>query len=143
MKPSTACLEFVKSFEGFREHAYYDTGHVLTIGYGTTEHVQLGDTVTEKEACELLANDLQEAADAVNDLVDVELSQSQFDALCSFVYNVGRSAFAGSTLLKLVNQSQFDAAAPQFDRWNHDNGVVIAGLTRRRAAERAMFEGVA
>lgn len=141
MKPSQACIDFIKSFEGFSEHAYRDGGGVLTIGYGTTENVQLGDTVTEEEACELLRQDVQEAADAVDDFVDVELNQQQYDALCSFIYNVGREAFKNSTLLKLLNQGRSETVVgPQFDRWNKDNGKVIAGLSRRRAAERAMFE---
>lgn len=141
MKPSQACIDFVKSFEGFREHAYQDTGGVWTIGYGTTEYVQPGDTVTELEAWVMLANDLQEAADAVDDLVDVELTQNQYDALCSFVYNCGRQAFASSTLLKMINAGRsIKDCAPQFDRWIKDNGKVVAGLVARRKAEREMFE---
>lgn len=111
------------------------------MGYGTTEYVTAGDEVTEEEACKLLANDLQEAADAVDDLVDVELTQNQYDALCSFVYNVGREAFRNSTLLKMINQGRAAKdCAPQFDRWIKDNGKVISGLVRRRQAEREMFE---
>lgn len=141
MKPSKACIEFVKSFEGFKEHAYACPAGVWTIGYGTTEHVQPGDTVTESEAEELLYNELLQCADAVNDLVEVDLNQHQFDALCSFIYNLGRSAFAGSTLLKLINAGKFDAAAAQFPRWNKAGGIVLSGLARRREAERRMFCG--
>lgn len=141
MKPSNKCLDFVKSFEGFRANAYQDTGGVWTVGYGTTEYVEPGDTVTEEEAVELLRNDLQEAADAVDDLVDVELTQNQYDALCSFVYNVGREAFRNSTLLKMINQGRHvKDCGPQFDRWIKDNGKVISGLVARRKAEREMFE---
>ena len=141
MKPSQACLDFVKQYEGFRANAYKDTGGVWTIGYGTTEYVEPGDTVTKDQACDLLANDLQEAADAVDDLVEVELTQHQYDALCSFVYNCGRSAFANSTLLKMINAGRpIKDCAPQFDRWIKDNGKVIAGLVARRKAEREMFE---
>lgn len=141
MKPSDACIDFIKSFEGFSATAYKCPAGVWTIGYGTTEYVDPGDTVTEEEACDLLRKDVQEAADAIDDLVDVELTQSQYDALCSFIYNVGRSAFENSTLLKMLNRGQPAAAiGPQFDRWVKANGKVLPGLTRRRAAEREMFE---
>lgn len=141
MKPSDACIDFIKSFEGFSATPYRCSAGVLTIGYGTTEFVELGDTVTEEEACELLKNDVQEAADAVDDLVDVELTQSQYDALCSFIYNVGRSAFENSTMLKMLNQGKSKKEiGPQFLRWNKSKGTVLSGLTRRREDEKRMFE---
>ena len=84
---------------------------------------------------------MQEAADAVDDLVDVELTQQQYDALCSFIYNVGREAFRNSTLLKMLNQGKaIKDIAPQFDRWIRAGGNVLPGLVKRRAAEREMFE---
>lgn len=140
MKPSKACVDFVKSFEGFKAAAYLCPAGVWTIGYGTTENVEPGDTVTEAQAESLLYNDLLEAADAVNDLVDVELNQHQYDALCSFVYNVGREAFRNSTLLRLLNAGNYDGAAAQFARWNKADGRVLAGLSRRRESEREMFQ---
>jgi len=69
------------------------------------------------------------------------LQQNEFDALVDFVFNLGRGAFAGSTLLKNLNAGQFDAAATQFDLWDHAGGQVVAGLLRRRQAEQAMFQG--
>lgn len=140
MKPSQVCVDFVKGFEGFKANAYKCPAGVWTIGYGTTENVDAGDVVTESEAEQLLVNDLLEAADAVNDLVDVDLDQSQYDALCSFVYNVGREAFRNSTLLKLLNAGNYEGASGQFQRWNKANGQVLAGLSKRRDAERKMFE---
>lgn len=141
MKPSQACIDFIKSFEGFKPHAYLCPAGVWTIGYGTTEYVTPGDTVTEEEACDLLRQDVHEAADAVDDLVDVELTQSQYDALCSFIYNVGRSAFENSTLLKMLNQGKSaKEIGPQFLRWNKAGGQVLTGLTRRREDEKRMFE---
>ena len=141
MKPSEACVEFIKGFEGFRAQAYKCPAGVWTIGYGTTEYVNPGDTVTEEEACDLLRNDIQEAADAVDDLVDVELTQCQFDALVSFVYNLGRTALQNSTLLKMINQGKSATeVGPQFDRWIKAGGQVQPGLVRRRADERKMFE---
>lgn len=139
MKPSQACVDFVKSFEGFKANAYLCPAGVWTIGYGTTENVRPGDTVNEFEAEALLYGDLLEAADAIDDLVDVELTQHQYDALCSFIYNVGREAFRNSTLLKLLNAGNYTAAAAQFQRWNKASGKVLAGLSRRRESEREMF----
>ncbi len=143
MKPSQACVDFVKSFEGFKANAYLCPAGVWTIGYGTTEHVQPGDTVTEKEAEGLVYCDLLQASDAVNDLVDVPITQAQHDALTSFVYNLGREAFKNSTLLRLLNSGDYDGAAKQFPRWNKAAGVVLAGLSRRREAEQKMFKGEA
>ena len=140
MKPSQACIDFIKSFEGFRAKAYMDLAGIPTVGYGHTEYVDLGDEVTEEEACELLRQDVQEAADAIDDLVDVELTQNQFDALTSWIYNCGREAFRNSTLLKLLNSGHSnEAVAAQLLRWNKANGVVVAGLARRREAEKRMF----
>jgi len=140
MKPSQACVDLVKEFEGFRPTAYLCPAGVWTIGYGTTENVDPGDEVTEQEAEEMLMDDLLEASKAIDDLVDVELTQQQYDALTSFVYNVGRDAFRNSTMLRLLNAGDYDGAAKQFPRWNKGGGRVLAGLTRRRRAERQVFE---
>ena len=140
MKPSQDCIDIVKEFEGFRENAYLCPAGVWTIGYGTTKGVTSGDTVTEQEAEELLMEDLTEASKAVEELVDIPLTQAQYDALVSFVYNVGREAFRQSTLLRLLNSNNTEAAALQFSRWNKANGKVLPGLTRRRLAERQLFE---
>ncbi len=139
MKPSKACIDLVKSFEGFRATAYRCAAGVVTIGFGTTENVEIGDEVTEEEAEVMLMEDLLSASMAIDELVDVELTQAQYDALTSFVYNCGREAFRGSTMLKLLNEGKFDAAAAQFQRWNKGGGRVLAGLTRRREAERELF----
>ena len=140
MNPSQYCIDLVKDFEGFRKDAYLCPAGVPTIGYGTTENVKLGDTVTEEEAEDLLLEDLKESAQAVEELVDIPLTQAQYDALVSFVYNVGREAFRQSTLLRLLNSNNTEAAALQFSRWNKSNGKVLPGLTRRRLAERQLFE---
>jgi lysozyme len=92
------------------------------------------------QAAGWLRADAQEAVDAVNRLVTVPLNQSQFDALVDFVFNLGAGAFSTSTLLRLLNGGDYAGAAGQFGRWNKDNGKVVAGLTRRRAAEAKLFE---
>jgi lysozyme len=142
MKPSQACVDLVKEFEGFRPTAYICPAGVLTIGYGTTEDVSIGDEVTREEAEEMLMEDLLSASKAIDDLVDVELTQHQYDALVSFVYNVGREAFKNSTLLRLLNAGNYDGAAKQLPRWNKGGGRVLAGLTRRREAEQELFTEV-
>lgn len=140
MKPSAECIDLVKGFEGFKAEAYKCPAGVWTVGYGTTENVYPGDVVNEQEAEELLFEDLVDAAKAVDELVDVELTQNQYDALTSFVYNVGREAFRQSTMLKLINAGNMKAAALQFPRWTKANGKVLAGLVNRRAKEKELFE---
>ena len=140
MNPSQACVDLVKSFEGFSATAYTCAGGKVTIGYGSTDGGLLTGTVTEEEAEDMLLRDLEKAADAIDDYVDVPLTQGQFDALCSFIYNVGRQAFRGSTLRRLLNDGQHTAAGNQLPRWNKAAGKVLPGLVRRREAERRMFE---
>lgn len=140
MTPSASALSLVKSFEGFSSTAYKCPAGIWTIGYGTTKNVKEGDTVDAEEAEALLSIDLMEAADAICDYVDVPLSQNQFDALCSFVYNCGRNAFKTSTLLRLLNAGNYVGAAQQFGRWTKGGGKELPGLVRRRKAERELFE---
>lgn len=136
-------VEFLKEREGFRDKAYKDTGGVWTIGYGTTKvdgrPVDAGLTCTKQQATEWLKADLSWAQTAVNKLVRVPLKQNQFDALVSFVYNIGEYAFSRSTLLRLLNAKQYDRVAMEFDRWIYDNGKVVHGLQVRRNFERALF----
>ena len=139
MKASEKGLALIRSFEGLRLLAYKDFGGVVTIGYGTTAGVKMGDTVTKAEAEELLRLDVQRFVDHIAALVTVPLNQNQQDALISFVYNVGPHSFAKSTMLKLINQGLIEDAANQFLRWNRAGGQVLAGLTRRRIAERELF----
>lgn len=140
MKPSQACVDLVKSFEGFRATAYKCPAGVWTIGYGTTENVQPGDTITEAEAEQMLSDDLLSASTAVDELVEVDLTQNEYDALVSFIYNVGREAFRNSTLLRMINSGDKETCGPQFLRWNKAGGNAFAGLSRRRESEREMFE---
>jgi lysozyme len=95
--------------------------------------------ITVDEADAFLEADLKTFEDAVNELVSVKLNQNQFDALVSFVYNVGIGNFKKSTLLKMINQSNFTEAAEQFLRWNKAGGKVLKGLENRRKSERELF----
>ena len=111
-----------------------------TIGYGHTgPDVKPGLAITRQQADKLLVNDLARFERGVNALVTVRLNQNQFDALVSFSYNLGLSSLQGSTLLRLLNAGNFQAAADQFPRWNRAGGKEVAGLTRRRAEERKLF----
>ena len=139
MKPSERGLALIRQFEGLRLPAYRCAAGVLTIGWGTTKGVKMGQTITRDEADRLLLEDAQRFADHVKALVKVPLNQNQTDALVSFVYNVGPAAFGKSTMLKLINQGLLEDAANQFVRWNRAGDQVLAGLTRRRMAERDLF----
>lgn len=141
MKPSQACIDLVKASEGLRLQAYRDSGGKPTIGYGHTAGVKMGQTITEAEAEQLLVDDLDDAADGVRRLVTVSLKQGQFDALCDFVFNLGAGRLMGSTLLRVLNRGDYGAAAVQFKFWVMGGGEVLPGLVKRRAAERALFEG--
>jgi lysozyme len=143
MQISYVGKELLKEFEGFEEKAYLDTGNVWTIGYGTIringKPVEAGQTCTKEQASVWLEEDLAWAQTAVNRLVKVKLTQNMFDALVSFVYNIGESAFSKSTLLRLLNAEQYVMAANQFDRWVFDNGKKIQGLVNRRTREKQLF----
>lgn len=137
-------LDLIKISEGLETEAYPDpgnrvTGEPWTIGYGHTRGVRRGDTCTEAQATDWLREDLQAAEGAVRRLVDVPLTQGQFDALVSFVFNIGPAAFGNSTLLRLLNAADAAGAAGQFKRWNRGADGVLPGLVTRRAAERDLF----
>lgn len=144
MKISESGVALLKRFEGLELEAYQDIAGVWTIGYGHTgSDVQPGQRITEREAEALLRRDLRPREDAVDRFVNVPLNQNEFDALVSFVYNVGAQAFRGSTALKRLNRGARMAAADALTWWNKATvgGVLreILGLTRRRAAEKALF----
>ena len=144
MKTSQVGLQLIKDFEGFRNYAYDDGVGVWTIGYGTTIYpdgrkVKRGDRCSLDEAEKFLRFDLKNFEDAVSNAVRVTLTQNQFDALVSFTYNVGAGALRSSTLLKKLNRGDMKGAAFEFEKWNKAGGKVMAGLTRRRLAERALF----
>jgi len=142
METSQAGIEAIKDYEGVRLIAYDDGVGVWTIGVGHTSGVERGDVITMDQVDEFLRADLEDAEQAVNDRVIVPLTQCQFDALVSFVFNVGSGAFMASTLLKKLNAGDYDGAADEFLRWNKAGGRVLAGLTKRRISEREMFLGL-
>lgn len=140
MTSSSACHNLIKSFEGFRSIAYQDVVGVWTVGYGCTDGVEAGFTTTEEAASEWLEAECGRISNALSAAIHVPLNQMQFDACVCFSYNLGVGAFKGSTLLKRIN-AQDPHAADEFMRWNKAGNPpkVLAGLTRRRQAEKDLF----
>lgn len=140
MNISQKGIDLIKKFEGCRLTAYRCPANILTIGYGHTgSDVVTGQKITQEQAEKLLKSDLLVHCNNVSRMVKVPLTQNQFDALVSFEFNVGYGNFASSTMLKLLNQKKYREAAAQFDRWVYANRKVLAGLVKRRAAEKALF----
>lgn len=133
-------IDHIKHWEQLRLEAYLPTPNdVWTIGWGHTGTAQKGMKITEEEAERLLRADLEWVEVSINKNVEVPLTQLQYDALASFIFNVGAYAFSRSTLLELLNASDYVGAADQLLRWNKQKGKVLKGLTRRREDEREMF----
>ncbi len=141
MKISQAGLGLIKRFEGCELEAYQDAVGIWTIGYGHTgPDVHEGLKITQAQADAILAKDVERFASGVAANVRVALTQSEFDALVSFAFNVGLTAFRTSTLLKLLNDnSDRSVVATQFLRWNKAGDKVLEGLTKRRNAEKELF----
>ena len=137
-------LSILQYFESCRLDAYWDVdGKVWTIGWGDTgPDVVKGLRVTQAEADERLQRRLaREFVPGVLNALTRPASQAQLDAMVDLAYNIGVSAFQGSTLVRLFNAGDQVGAAEQFPRWNKSNGKVLLGLRRRRAADRARFLG--
>jgi lysozyme len=142
--PTNRLLEFIKDNEGFRSRVYDDDAGNQTIGYGhmLTEGENMAH-ITTQHAEELLREDLKDAIDAVDRYVLVPLNNNQRDALISFVFNIGATKFKGSTLVKRLNDYNYEAAADELLRWDKKivEGEVVAvkGRTLRRKRERELF----
>jgi GH24 family phage-related lysozyme (muramidase) len=132
-------LDLIKHFEGCELTAYVCPSGVYTIGYGHTGDVTPGQTISQQEADRLLREDVRKFEKAVDNYTRVPLKQSQFDALVSFTFNCGTSAFRDSTLLRLLNTNDYEGAASQFSRWVNGSNGPLPGLIRRREAEEKLF----
>jgi|TARA_Y100000289_G_scaffold64752_1_gene77147 lysozyme len=141
MKTAQKGLELIKHFEGCELTAYKCPAGVWTIGYGHIKGVSEGMTITQEQAEQMLLDELVEYENYINELVSVDLSQNQFDALVSWVYNLGPSNLRSSTLLKVLNSGDYNGVPAQIMRWNKAGGKVLEGLTRRREAEARLFSG--
>ena len=136
-------LGFIRESEGFIGTIYRDAGGRATIGYGhlltTNEAERFSNGITREQGGELLRQDVGIAVGAINRLVNVRLNQNQFDALSSFVFNVGTGNFSRSTLLRELNRGNYDAVPAQLLRWVNVNGVQNRGLRMRRMREINLF----
>jgi lysozyme len=132
-------INLIKKFEGLRLRAYYCPAGKLTIGYGHTAGVKEKDKITELQAEGFLKQDLVKFQRAVNSLVKVPINQNQFDSLVSFAFNLGAGALQKSSLLRLLNSSDYGGASLHFSRWIKVNGKDSQGLITRRKAEEALF----
>jgi len=133
MSPRGVAL--LRKFEGFRSKAYQDIVGVWTIGYGFTDRVRPGDTITDVDAGIRLQRELRAYEAAVWNSTGGNVNQNQFDAMVSLAWNIGIDGFKRSTVLRAHNRGDHEAAARAFALWNKAGGKVIPGLTRRRAAE--------
>lgn len=143
MKISSAGVKLIANYEGLRLKAYWDAhGKLWTIGYGHTATAKEGMKITKEQALNLLARDLERFEKCVEDVINVALTQEQFDALVSFAFNRGCNGFRKSSVVELVNSRRFSEAA---DVWKTTavtaGGKRLAGLVKRRKAESEMFAG--
>ncbi len=139
MKCSQAGIELIKRHEGCRLRAYQDSVGVWTIGVGHTLGVYESQTISQEEADRLLAADLVSAEKCINNSIPFGLTQNQFDALCSFVFNLGCGALRNSTLLRKITEGDDIGASEEFGKWTHAGGKILNGLVARRAAEKELF----
>lgn len=141
METSQEGIELIAKHEGFRSEAYLDVAGIPTIGYGHTNDnvypVWMGmPSISEEKGKEILQHDLKEAENAVKRYTKVDLLQSQFDALVSFVFNIGAGNYSSSTLLKRINENPFHKEIrEQWYRWNRAGGSFWQGLLNRRVDE--------
>jgi lysozyme len=142
MKTSEEGKALIKKFEGCELEAYQCSANVWTIGYGHTAGVNEGDVCTQEDADRMLAEDLEEFEGYVREAVSVPLEQNEFDALIAWTYNLGPGSLQSSTMLKRINESNFDEVPNEMRRWNKSGGQVLDGLVRRREAEALLFQGM-
>jgi len=133
---SAAAFGALVLHEGYSPVAYTPVaGDVPTIGFGTTEGVKLGDTITPPQAVIRALQDVSKFEGAIKQCVTVALHQREYDAYTSLAYNIGPTAFCGSTLVKRLNALDYIAACQEILRWDKFKGQPLRGLTLRRQAE--------
>ena len=133
---SASALVGIAVHEGYRGEAYEPVmGDVPTIGFGTTEGVEMGDRITPERALVRLLSDANKFERAVKRCAPVPMHQYEFDAYVSLTYNIGENAFCKSTLVKLLNQHKYEEACQQILRWDKFKGLALPGLTKRRQEE--------
>jgi len=145
MTVSDAGKQFIQRHEGYRNTPYQDIAGNWTVGIGhkiqPSDGIPLNQAIDNATVQNLFAGDLNDAANIVQQYVNVPLTQGQFDALVDFVFNLGRARLAGSTLLRLLNAGNYSAAAAEFNKWVYAGNNRVAALVSRRAGETQMFVG--
>lgn len=141
MEASEEGEDLIKYYEGFEKYVYKDSNNINTIGYGHA--LKPGENykfVTEKQAEDILKKDIKFAEECVNRLVKVRLKQNEFDALVSFVYNIGVGSFARSTALKYLNMKDYKNALKWWAKWiRNRKKEILPGLVKRRKKEIELF----
>lgn len=140
---SASALVGIATWEGYRGDAYDDGVGVQTIGFGSTHGVKKGDKTDPVRALIRLHQDADAFAQTVRSCAPVPMHQHEFDAFVSLAYNIGPTAFCGSTLAKKLNAGDYAGACAEIKRWNRAGGKVMGGLVKRRAAEYRQCMGVA
>lgn len=145
MEPSQKAYDLVQHFEGLRLKSYKDSGGLWTIGYGHTSRVYGGMIIDEEEAYQMLIDDMDEHAYELNRMLMVDVLQHQFDALLSWVFNLGSDATRKSTLIRKLNEGK-SKVSQEFLRWDKvrdpKTGVLkpSLGLSKRRRCEKHLFD---
>ena len=139
MKTSDKGIDLIKKYEGFRSKAYRCSANVLTIGFGHTLNVKSTDVISLDEAECFLRQDVEFAEKEVN-RHNLNINQNKFDALVSFVFNLGAGNFARSTLLRKIKSNPNDPTIrKEFERWIYAGGKILNGLVRRRKEEADLY----
>ncbi|NBC65031.1 MAG: glycoside hydrolase family protein [Bacteroidetes bacterium] len=138
-RTNDACIDIIKEFAGLRLEAYSDQRGNWYIGYGRSQGVTEGMTITEAEAEQYLREDLRVFEESVSRMVEVNVSENEFSAMVCLTYNIGSGGFAESTVLRKVNEQAWEEAAEAILLWNKVNGQVNEALVNRREKERDLF----
>lgn len=137
-------LALIKRYEGLQLKAYPCRAGRWTVGYGHTHNINMGDVITQEQAEAFLREDIAQVTALLNTQIKVPLTQNQYDAICSLVFNIGMTAFTTSTLLKKLNVGDYAGASAEFMKWSKatvkGKKIPLPGLIKRRQAEEALFK---
>jgi len=140
MEISQEGIALIKRFEGCELKAYLCSAGVPTIGFGSTRGVSMDMEITQERAEALLLEDISDFEEEVNKCVKVPLTQNQFDALVAWTFNLGGTNLRNSTMLKVLNEGEYEKVPSEMKRWNKAAGKTLEGLIRRREAESLLFK---
>ena len=138
MKCNDKGLAIIRKWESLRLKAYKCSAGVNTIGWGHTKGVKNNDVCTIEQANEYLKNDVEEVETQINN-INLQLTDNEYSALVSFIFNIGIGNFNKSTMLRLLKQNKKIEASNEFQKWNKCKGAILNGLTNRRRDERNLF----